>query len=126
MVNTENLRPIEVTGQVWGVQLAPPGESDGGTFQLLLENGSIVTAPYPKELHQPIASALQANDVILVRVTGIGEHLPSGELQRIVEPESITRCWAPAPNRLFEKEAPDWETPLVTSGKMGRRLVPCL
>ena len=126
MVNTENLRPIEVTGQVWGVQLAPPGEGDGGTFQLLLENGSIVTAPYPKALHQPIASALQANDVILIRVTGIGEHLPSGELQRIVEPESITRCWAPAPNRLFEKEAPDWETPLVTSGKMGRRLVPCL
>ena len=117
MVNADNLRPVEITGQVWGVQLAPPGEGDGGTFHLLLDDGRIVPGLYPKAWHQPIASALQANDVVLLKVTGIGEHSPSGELQRIVEPESIARCWAPAPNRLFANEAPDWESPLASRGE---------
>ena len=118
MVKPENLRPIEITGQVWGVQLAPPGEGDGGTFQLLLENGSIVTVPYPKALHMEIASALQANDVILIKVKGVGEYSPDGELRRMVEPETIIRCWAPAPNRLFDAEAPEWESVLATGGDM--------
>ena len=117
MVNAKELRPIEITGQVWGVQLAPPGEGEGGTFQLLLDDGRVVSGDYPRAWHQPISSALQANDVILIRVKGMGEHSPSGELQRIVEPESITRCWAPAPNRLFKKEAPNWESVVATNGE---------
>ena len=107
--------PIEVTGQIWGVQLDPPGEGEGGTFQILLEDGRLIPGPYPRDWHQPIASALQANDIILIRVKGVGEHSPNGELQRIVEPESITRCWAPAPNRLFDANAPDWETVVATN-----------
>lgn len=104
--------PIEVTGQIWGVQLYPPGE--GGTFQILLDDGRIISGPYPRAWHLEIASALQANDVILIKVKGVGEHSLDGELQRIVEPESITRCWAPAPNRLFDTTAPDWETVVAT------------
>ena len=98
--------PIEVTGQIWGVQLDPPGEGEGGTFQILLEDGRLIPGPYPRDWHQPIASALQANDIILIRVKGVGEHSPNGELQRIVEPESIVRCWAPAPNSLFDTTCP--------------------
>ena len=106
----ENCRPVEVMGQVRGVQMNPPGEEDGGTFQLLLESGSVVSASYPMAWHLEIASALQANDVVLVKVKGVGEFSSDGQLERIVEPESITRCWAPAPNRLFDADAPDWET----------------
>ena len=105
---------IEVTGQIWGVQLDPPGAGEGGTFQILPDDGRIIPGPYPRAWRQPIASALQANDVILIRVKGVGEHSPDGELQRIVEPQSITRCRAPAPNSLFDTEAPDWETVLAT------------
>ena len=105
---------IEVTGQIWGVQLDPPGEGEGGIFQLLLDDGRIISGPYPRAWHLEIASALQANDVILIKVKGVGEHSPDGDLQRIVEPESITRCWAPAPNRLFDANAPDWESVLAT------------
>lgn len=107
---SENCRPVEVTGQVRGVQMSPPGEDGGGTFQLMLDDGTIIVSPYPRELHQPIASALQANDIVLLKVKGIGEHSPDGGLLRIAEPESITRCWAPAPNRLFDTDAPAWET----------------
>ncbi len=117
MINTKNLRPIEITGQVWGVQLPPPGEGDDGTFQLLLDDGRIIPGEYPKAWHIHVASALQANDVILLKLKGMGEHSPSGELQRIVELESITRCWAPAPNRLFENEAPDWESVQAIRGE---------
>ena len=113
----ENCRPVEVRGQVRGVQMNPPGEGGGGTFQLLLEDGAIITSPYPAEWHLEIASALQANDVVLLKVKGIGEHSSDGELRRIVKPESITRYWAPAPNRLFDAEAPDWETLLAVSGE---------
>ena len=77
---------------------------------LLLESGSVVSASYPMTWHLEIASALQANDVVLVKVKGVGEHSSDGQLERIVEPESITRCWAPAPNRLFDADVPDWET----------------
>ena len=107
-------RPIEITGQVWGVQLDSPGEGEGGIFQILLDDGRIISGPYPRAWHLEIASALQANDVILIKVKGVGEHSPDGELQRIVEAESITRCWAPAPNRLFDTESPDWETVVGT------------
>ena len=81
-------RPVEVTGQIWGVQLDPPGEGEGGIFQILLDDGHIISGPYPRAWHLEIASALQANDVILIKVKGVGEHSPSGELQRIVETES--------------------------------------
>ena len=113
----ENCRPVEVTGQVRGVQMNPPGEGGGGTFQLLLESGSVVSVPYPMAWHLEIASALQANDVVLVKVKGIGEHSSDGQLERIVEPESITRCWAPAPNRLFDADVPDWETVVAVRGE---------
>ena len=117
MTQHTTLRPVEITGQVWGVQLDPPGEGEGGTFQILLDDGRIITGPYPRAWHLDIASALQANDVVLIKVNGIGEHSPDGELQRVVEPQSITRCWAPAPNRLFDTEAPDWESVLASSGE---------
>ena len=118
MTQSESCRPIEVTGQVRGVQMNPPGEGNGGgTFQLLLENGDIIASPYLAEWHQDIASALQANDIFLIKVKGIGEHSPGGVLRRIVEPDSITRCWAPAPNRLFETKAPGWESLLGTRSK---------
>ena len=110
MTQLENYCPVEVTGQVRGVQINPPGTDSGGTFQLLLENGRIIVSPYPMEWHQEIASALQANDVVHIKVKGIGEHSRDGELLSITEPVSITRCWAPGPNRLFDADAPDWET----------------
>ncbi len=117
MSQSEIRRSIEITGQVWGVQLSLPGKGEGGTFQILLENGHIVASPYPRAWHLEIASALQANDVVLLKVKGIGEHSPDGELLRIVEPGSITRCWAPAPNRLFDTDAPAWETVVAIGGE---------
>lgn len=117
---SENYRPIEITGQIRGMQMHPPGDfDDGGTFQILLEDGSLVVSPYLVEWHKDIASALQANDIALVKLKGIGEFSPDGELRRIVEPESITRCWTPAPNRLFDAEVPQWETLLATRGETG-------
>ena len=114
----KNCRAVEITGQIRGMQMHPPGDSDaGGTFQILLEDGSFVVSPYLMEWHKHIASALQANDIALVKVKGIGEFSADGELRRIVEAESITRCWAPAPNRLFDSEAPQWETLLATRGE---------
>lgn len=32
MTQLENCRPVEVTGQVRGVRMNPPGDGDGGTF----------------------------------------------------------------------------------------------
>ena len=114
LTHPENCRPVEVTGQVRGVQMNPPGDGGGGTFQLMLDDGAIIVSPYPMEWHLNIASALQANDIVLLKVKGIGEHSPDGDLLRIMEPESITRCWVPAPNRLFDTKAPDWESLLAT------------
>ena len=63
MTQPENCRPVEVTGQVRGVRMNPPGEGGGGTFQLLLENGDVITSPYPEEWHVDVGAALQSNDM---------------------------------------------------------------
>ena len=119
LCQSENRRSVEITGQIRGMQMHPPGDGDGGgTFQIMLEDGVVVVSPYLVEWHKHIASALQANDIALVKVKGIGEFSADGELQCIVEPESITRCWTPAPNRLFDAETPQWETLLATRGEI--------
>ena len=87
MTQLENCRPVEVTGQVRGVRMNPPGEGGGGTFQLLLENGDVITSPYPEEWHVDVGAALQANDIRRAIVSGIGEHSPDGKLLRIREME---------------------------------------
>lgn len=39
--------PIEVTGQIWGGQLDPPGGGEGGTFRVLPGDDRIIPGPYP-------------------------------------------------------------------------------
>ena len=90
---SENCRPVEVRGQVRGVQMNPPGEGGGGTFQLLLENGATIVSPYPEEWRLEVGAAFQANDLRRAIVSGIGEYLPDGELQRIREIESFGVAW---------------------------------
>lgn len=89
MTHPENCRPVTVTGQVRGVRMNPPGEGGGGTFQLLLENGDVVTGPYPEEWHVDVGAALQSNDMRRAVVSGIGEYSPDGKLLRIREMESF-------------------------------------
>ena len=86
---SENCHPVEVRGQVRGVQMNPPGEGGGGTFQLLLEDGSIIVSPYPEEWHVEVGAAFQANDMRRAIVSGIGEYSPDGKLQRIRELKSF-------------------------------------
>lgn len=93
MTQPENCRPVEVRGQVRGVQMNPPGEGGGGTFQLLLENGATIVSPYPEEWHLEVGAAFQANDLRRAIVSGIGEYSPDGELQRIREIESFGIAW---------------------------------
>ena len=95
----ENCRPVEVTGQVRGVQMNPPGEGGGGTFQLLLENGDVIVSPYPAEWHVDVGAALQANDMRRAIVSGIGEHSPDGRLLRIREMKSFDVV-----------QVPDWQS----------------
>ena len=95
--NPENRRPVEVRGQVRAVQMDPPNpddEPEGGTFQLMLDNGDIIVSPYPAKWHIEVAGAFQANDVRRAIVTGIGEYSPDGRLQRIRELKSFTMVWA--------------------------------
>lgn len=89
MTQLENCGPVEVTGQVRGVQMNPPGEGGGGTFQLLLENGATIVSPYPEEWHVEVGAAFQSNDMRRAIVSGIGEYSPDGELQRIRELKSF-------------------------------------
>ncbi|MCY3691186.1 MAG: hypothetical protein OXI54_00100 [Chloroflexota bacterium] len=89
MNQPENCRPVEVRGQVRGVQMNPPGEGGGGTFQLLLEDGNTIVSPYPKEWHVEVGAAYQANDMDHAIVSGIGEYSPDGKLQRIHELKSF-------------------------------------
>lgn len=91
-------RPVEVTGQVRGVKMNPPGEGGGGTFQLLLENGDVITSPYPEELHVDVGAALQSNDMRRAVVSGIGEYSPDGKLLRIREMGSFDVA-----------QIPDWQ-----------------
>lgn len=93
MACLENCRPVQVTGQVRGVQMNPPGEGGGGTFQLLLENGDTITSPYPEKWHVEVGAAFQANDLRCAIVSGIGEYSPDGKLERIREIESFGVAW---------------------------------
>lgn len=89
MTQIENCRPVEVKGQVRGVQMNPPGAGGGGTFQLLLEDGATIVSPYPEEWHVEVGAAFQANDMRRAIVSGIGEYSPDGKLQRIRELKSF-------------------------------------
>ena len=87
-------RPIEVVGQVRGVQMYPPGnEENGGSFQLLTENGDIIVSPYPAEWHLEVVAALQSNDIHRAKVTGIGEYTPEGKLRCIRQIKSFDMLW---------------------------------
>ena len=95
--NPENLRPVEVAGQVRAVQMDPPtpdDEPEDGVFQLLLDNGDLIVSPYPAKWHIEVAGAFQANDIRRAIVTGIGEHSSDGRLLRISELKSFTMVWA--------------------------------
>lgn len=100
----DNNRPVEVKGQVRGVQMNPPGKS-GGTFQLLLENGDVIVSPYPEKWHLEVGAAFQANDVRHAVVSGIGEYSPDGRLQRILEIESFRVAWADDWQPSFKRRA---------------------
>ena len=92
----ENCRRVEVRGQVRGVQMDPPGDGDnevGGVFKLLLDNGDIITSPYPAKWHLQVAGAFQANDILTAVVTGLGEYSPDGRLLRIREIEAYGAVW---------------------------------
>ncbi len=94
MEQINQCHPVQVTGQVRGVQMNLPGNGSGGTFQLLLENGDVIVSPYPEEWHLEVGAAFQANDVRRAVVAGIGEYSPDGRLQRILEIESFRVTWA--------------------------------
>ena len=106
MSHPENCRPVEIRGQVRGVQMNPPGKGGGGTFQLLLEDGTIIVSPYPAEWHVHVGAAYQANDMRRAIVSGIGEYLPDGKLQRIRELKSFDVV-----------QVPDWETAFLRHRK---------
>ena len=92
-----NCHLVEVKGQVCAVQMDPPdGEvaQTGGIFELLLENGDIITCPYPAQWHGYVAGAFQANDILTAVVTGLGEHSPEGKLLRITQIESYGTTWS--------------------------------
>lgn len=93
----ENLRPVEMRGQVRAVQMDPPSQDDspqGGVFQLLLDNGDIIVSPYPAKWHIEVAGAFQANDIRRAVVTGTGEYSTDGRLLRIRELKSFNMVWA--------------------------------
>ena len=93
-----NCCPVEIVGQTRGVQMRPPEEGDtGGAFQILLENGAVIPCPYPAEWHLQVVGSLQANDVVLAEVKGIGEYSPEGKLRRIRQIESFDTHWAERP-----------------------------
>ncbi len=99
MTQPENCRPVEVRGQVRGVQMNPPGKGGGGTFQLLLEDGNTIFCPYPAEWHVDVGAAYQSNDMRRAIVSGIGEFSSDGKLQRIRELKSFD-----------ETNVPDWQS----------------
>ncbi len=91
---SENCRPVEIVGQVRGVQMHPPSKGQsGGSFQLLTESGDIIVSPYPAEWHLEVAAALQSNDIHRARVRGIGEYSSEGKLRRIRQIESFDMLW---------------------------------
>ena len=105
MTQFENCRPVEVRGQVRGVQMNPQGEGGGGTFQLLLEDGNTIVSPYPEEWHVEVGAALQANDMDHAIVCGTGEYSADGKLQRIREIKSFDTF-----------RIPDWKEAFLRRG----------
>ncbi len=101
----DNSQSVEVKGQVRGVQMNPPGQGGGGTFQLLLENGDVIVSPYPEKWHLEVGAAFQANDVRRAVVSGVGEYSTDGKLQRIVEIESFSVAWADDWKQAFQRRA---------------------
>ncbi len=85
----------------------PPGESGGGTFQLLLENGDTIVSPYPAEWHLDVAAAFQANDIRRAIVSGIGEYAADGKLQRIRQIESFGTVWVDEWKEVFRLRISD-------------------
>jgi hypothetical protein len=90
----ENCRPVEIVGQVRGVQMHPPGKGDdGGSFQILMDNGDLIVSPYPAEWHMEVVAALQSNDIHRAKVKGTGEYSSEGKLRRIRQIESFDILW---------------------------------
>ena len=97
-------RPVEIVGQVRGVQMHPPGKGEsGGLFQLLTEDGDTIVSPYPAEWHLEVVAALQSNDIHRARVTGTGEYSPEGKLCRIRQIESFDMLWKDNWQQEFQK-----------------------
>ena len=90
----DSWRPVRVIGQTRGIQMRPPSEGyAGGEIQLLLENGDIIPSPYPDKWHSDVVGSLQANDIVIAEVRGIGEYSPEGRLRRIRKIESFDSHW---------------------------------
>ena len=97
---SEDLRSVEVQGQVRAVQMDPPTPDDnpeGGVFELHLDNGDIIVSPYPAKWHLEVAGSFQANDVLRAIVSGIGEYSSDGKLRRIRQLEAFTTVWTNYP-----------------------------
>lgn len=100
----DNCRSVEIVGQVRGVQMHPPDKGDdGGSFQILMDNGDLIVSPYPSEWHLEVVAALQSNDIHRAKVRGIGEYSSEGKLRRISQIESFHMLWKDNWKQEFEK-----------------------
>ena len=103
----DNCHIVEVTGQVRGVQMRPPGDGDGGEFQLLLDSGDTIVSLYPAEWHLEVASNLQANYMLGAKVRGIGEYSPKASCGASGKSNRLTRSGSLIGKRRFYDTATD-------------------
>ena len=87
------------------------GKGGGGTFQLLLEDGDLITCTYPEEWHVDVGAALQSNDMRRAIVCGIGEYSADGKLLRIREVGSFAVA-----------QIPDWQSAFLRRMKLRANL----
>jgi len=96
---------VDLVGEVW---MAGVKASEGGSFKILLKDGTFVTGGFTTEDESRITGALHNRKSVRLRVHGLGEFDSSGQLRRIVRIEHCEEC--PLGEQPFDPEAPPiWE-----------------
>ena len=105
MTKQNGRQPVELVGEVWAVALSHDGDG-GGAFKMRLDNGDTIPANFVAEQAPAVICALREHGECRLKIVGLGDFSPSGQLQRVLRIDDHRLEWIRPP------EDPD-EPPLL-------------
>ena len=84
--------PIELVGEVRAVTLNDDADG-GGVFRLRLEDGTTVEVDFSAEYEASIAVALLESKSQRIKITGLGDFGPDGQLRRVCRLDTKMPEW---------------------------------